>query len=297
MLIGCGRWGLIILRDLLTLGCQVDVVDCDESRLNIAIEAGARSAAKTIGIESKVSGVVIATPATCHFESIQMAQQLGVPLFVEKPLTVDSSHANQLLKDCTVPLFVMHTWRYHAGINCLAEIVSSGELGAIETIYSMRQNWTSPRQDVDPIWTLLPHDISILLEIMGRMPTPLSAKAEFHRGKPVGATCFLEAGNTQIVINVSTRFKEKRREFRLHGENGIAVMPDDVQGVVELTHTIGGAEQTETLYWPTTPSAMQQQLDIFVHYLNGGPPPKCDLKTGIAIVDVVSRLRRMAGID
>ncbi len=238
-------------------------------------------------------GVVVSTPASLHVASIRTAIAHGAPVFVEKPMAIDRAGAEEILRLDGPPVFVMHTWRYHPGILLLSDIVRGRELGTVETIRSTRSNWTSPRTDVDPVWTLLPHDISIALELLGGLPSPVAAHAEFHRGRPVGMLSILEYGNAALVLEVSTRCPGKRREIAVRCEKGVASLPNDKDGRLELRGDDGGVETRD---WPVRPGALYLELAAFIDYLRGGSPPKCCAATGARIVDVVTTLREMAGI-
>jgi len=118
-LVGCGRWGKNILRDLCALGCEVAVVACSaESRAN-AGAGGAASIVGSIGELPEVAGVVVATPISTHAAVAEEALGLGVPVFVEKPLADDPLAAERLATAAAGRLFVMDKWRYHPGVELL----------------------------------------------------------------------------------------------------------------------------------------------------------------------------------
>jgi len=175
-LIGCGRWGRLILRDLVALGARVHVVTPHKETRAFALENGAVSAvAETDGIARTVSGFVIATPTSTHAPVIETLLPIGRPIFVEKPLTTDIASARRIVTAAADRVFVMDKWRYHPGVEALAAMARSGELGRVLGIRSYRLGWGQPHHDVDAIWVLLPHDLAIALEILGTLPTPRSA--------------------------------------------------------------------------------------------------------------------------
>src|SRR5690242_16699747 len=97
-LIGCGRWGRLILRDLVALGARVHVVTPHEETRASALENGAVSAVAEIkGIARTVSGFVIATPTSTHAPVIENLLPTGRPIFVEKPLTTDIASARRIV--------------------------------------------------------------------------------------------------------------------------------------------------------------------------------------------------------
>ena len=291
--IGCGRWGINILRELVDLDCRVRVVDPDPVSRERAKRLGARDTSAQIPDGEDIDGIVIATPASSHAGDIEACRDFGRPVFVEKPLTVSAASASRLSQLELPPTFVMHVWRYHGAVELLARIAREDELGAIGLLRSTRVNWTSPRTDVDPIWTLLPHDISIAIEILGGFPTPMWAQAERHGGSAVGIIAGLSLGDVAIVVECSTRHTTKRREVRLHCEHGVATFENDASGVQVRRDDAGRDVRLESA---DTSPPLRRELERFVAYLGGGPPPKCDLTVGAEVVNIVSRLREMAGI-
>lgn len=297
LLLGCGIWGINILRDLLRLGCEVHVVDPDPTARAAALDAGAGSADGRLPDILGCDGVVVATPASVHCAGIESVRRYNVPVFVEKPMTTDLRDARRIAAMDGPPIFVMHTWRYHAGVEQLARIARNRELGRPQMLRSTRVNWTSPRIDVDPTWTLLPHDVSIVLEILGGIPRPVFAEAELLAGRPVGMVCVLEHDDVNIVVEVSTRSIHKRREISLRCEEGVAVLPNDRDGRIDVLRNDDTPSAAGRISWETEPGALYRELEVFVNYLNGGDSPKCSAETGAGIVETVVRLRVMAGIQ
>ncbi len=127
---GCGAWGRYILRDLVSLGCEVPVVARSERSVANAREGGAATIVGSIEELPEVAGVVVATPTSSHAEVVEEALGLGVPVYVEKPLTDDAAAAERLAAQAPDRLFVMDKWRYHPGVEALAELARSDELGA-----------------------------------------------------------------------------------------------------------------------------------------------------------------------
>ena len=162
-LVGCGRWGRHILRDLVALGCEVIVTArSDESRTR-AEHGGAALVVESVADLPAVDGAVVSTPTTTHARVVEELLAGGMPVFVEKPLTDDPAGARALADAAPERLFVMHKWRYHPGIEALAAIASSGELGPVAAVRTSRVGWGNPHGDVDGVWMLAPHDISIVL--------------------------------------------------------------------------------------------------------------------------------------
>ena len=171
--IGCGYWGKNLTRNFHQLGALQLVCDTTEE---------GRKAAATIApdcevvsdpdavFSSGVAGVVIATPAETHFALARRALEAGKDVFVEKPLAlnwdegrvlVDLAHARGRI------LMVGHVLEYHPGILKLRELVDSGELGKVRYIYSNRLSLGKIRREENILWSFAPHDIAVILRLMG----------------------------------------------------------------------------------------------------------------------------------
>jgi len=296
-LVGCGRWGRSILQELRGLGCGVSVVDTAAESRDRARAEGADDAVEALGRLGAVAGVVVATPATTHAEVVGEALHLGVPVFAEKPLTTDPEQAARLAARAGGRLFVMHVWRYHPGVEALAAIAASEELGPVEAVRTTRTGWTSPRSDTDPVWTLAPHDLSIALALLGALPAPRWAVAERRGGRPVGLVAAL-GERPCVVLEVSTRHPERRREVRLHCRDGVAALVGET-GAIDVARDVPedplAPPVRERRPYPDEP-ALRRELRAFVTHLAGGPPPRTTAAEGVEVVGVLAELRRLAGL-
>lgn len=293
-LIGCGRWGVHILRDLITLGCEVHVASSSEASRERALADGATSVRERAEDLPAIEGAVVAVPTSSHAEIIRRLMPRDIPIFVEKPMTPDAREAKQLAAELSGRLFVMDKWRYHPGIEALRDIAHSGELGPVIGLSTWRLDWSTPHADVDAVWILAPHDLSIALEILGHIPEPRAAVAE------PGATGFdslsaILGSDPWLRLEVSALYPAKRREVRLHAREGTAVLADGYDTQVEIIrHGVGGAPFIEKR--PIGDAMpLYRELEAFLGHLKGGPPPRSSAGEGAEVVDVIARLRAMAG--
>lgn len=297
-LIGCGIWGRNILRDLIGLGQSVTVIDPSAENCSKALEMGASHAFPTRPNNLHPAGWVISTPATTHFEVIQELSSERVPIFVEKPLTCDLQEAEALMKIEGQQIFVMHNWRYHGGIQMLRDLVKSKELGDLKFYKSNRCNWTSPRSDVDSVWTLIPHDITIAYSMLGHFPRPKAAVIEVYEGIQRGMTAFL-GDEVPCVLEVSNRYADKRREVRLHFTKGVAVLPNEKVDYIEIYHGDDRSKPTEMTREERkfdTASPLVCELRTFIDYLEGGPPPPTNLEEGVSVIRIIDALKKLAAV-
>lgn len=286
-LVGCGRWGRHILRDLIALGCDVPVVARSEASRERAREGGAETIVPDIASLGAVDGVVVATPTSTHAEVVAEALELGVPVFVEKPLTADVASARRLAAAAPDRLFVMDKWRYHPGVRELARIARSEELGPVVGVHSRRVTLGHRYSDVDTVWIHAPHDLAIALELLGQLPEPRHAVAEVVGGELAGLTAVL-GESPWLVIEVSTLAPGHRRELRLVCEGGVAQLDGGYAEEVVIARA-GAVEEDAVERRPATGELpLLAELRAFVDHLGGGPPPLSSAADGVAIVESVA---------
>lgn len=292
-LVGCGRWGKHILRDLLALGCEVHVVArSDESRMR-AVEGGASALVGDVRSLAGVNGVVVATPTITHAAVVAEALEFGVPVFCEKPLCPDQEDAAELAAEAPDRLFVMDKWRYHAGVQELGAIAREGRLGAVSGIRTVRIGWEVPHSDVDAVWILAPHDLSIVLEIMGTVPRPEAAVAERLDDRLVHLSALLGGDDWWHALEVSGRSPQRTRSITLHCEEGVAVLADGWDEHITLVREAREGMEEERVATPGE-LPLLAELRAFVEHLRGGPAPRSSAAEGVAVVAAIADLRRLA---
>src|ERR1700693_1278307 len=186
--IGWGYWGPKIARNLNSLphATVAMVADTDAHRLAKLIVNQPWIQTTTLLEEffrSDVDAIVIATPVSTHFQLARIALSYGKHILVEKPLTASVSEAEELValaQEQQRVLMVGHTFEYNPAVNELRKLVQSGELGKIYCIEAERVNLGLFRKDINVIWDLAPHDISILLYLLGQKPAQIKVQAHAH---------------------------------------------------------------------------------------------------------------------
>ncbi len=299
-LIGCGIWGKNILRDLLSLGVDTTVIDVNDNLKDEITGIGAKSFYSKIPEFNQYDAVVISTPAITHRNVLEQLIEFENPVYIEKPLCTTMDDLEWIKSSYSGKnIFLMHVWRYHNGIIELGNIAKNNMLGKPVRLITKRTNWTSPRQDVDTIWTLLPHDLTIAIEVLGFIPEPVSATCEIYGNKARGMTGFM-GSVPGFSFEVSNRYFDKRREVRLHCENGVAVLKDGLTDHVELYHgddySYPEDVKTENIFFDNTPP-LKKEINVFIDYINGGKKPKSSLEEGINVVEKIIELRQLANIE
>ncbi len=183
--IGCGQWGKNIVRNLSQLGALSAVSDVNPTvatEFSGRFEVPARRFEELLEDED-IEAVAIATPAAFHAVHARQALEAGKHVFVEKPLAMsvpDGQLLGKMARDRQRILMVGHVLRYHPVVRKLLQEVRSGRLGTVRHIYSRRLSLGRFRTEEDVLWSLAPHDISIILAIFGELPQRVSA-----HGRPI----------------------------------------------------------------------------------------------------------------
>jgi predicted dehydrogenase len=290
-LAGCGQWGRHILRDLRLLGCEVHVVARAAESRGRAEEGGAASIVASVEELPEIDGAVVASSTITHAEVAEAFLGRGVPVFVEKPLTADVAEAERLAAIEDGRLFVMDKWRYHPGVEALADIARSGELGSVVGLRSTRVSWGHRFDDVDTVWIHAPHDLAIALEILGTVPPARSAVGERADGSLRGILAFL-GDDRWFAVEISATAAERRREIKLVCEKGVAWLADAYADHIAVAPT--GVDEPERRI-VSTELPLLRQLRAFVEHLDGGPPPRSSAAEGVEIVRRIAELRALAG--
>ena len=175
--IGSGYWGKNLIRNYYQIGALKFICDKDERTLanlkEMYPESEVSLALNDVLIQEKIKGVVIATPAETHFTIAQEALLAGKHVYIEKPLVLQENEGEELIKlaaERGLTLMVGHLLQYHPAFIRLKEIVTEGELGRINYIYSNRLNLGKIRREENILWSFAPHDISMILALVGENP-------------------------------------------------------------------------------------------------------------------------------
>jgi predicted dehydrogenase len=193
-IVGYGYWGPNLLRNFSEVpGCKVvSVSDLQDARL-AKVRARYPSVKTTTSVgdliaDTQVDAVIIATPVCTHFDLAMQALRAGKHVLVEKPIATTSDHAQQLLDEADrrrLVLAVDHTFVYTGAVRKMRELVESGGIGDIYYYDSVRVNLGLFQHDVNVLWDLAVHDLSIMDYVLPMRPCAVSATGIGHvAGKP-----------------------------------------------------------------------------------------------------------------
>lgn len=175
--LGCGGWGKNIVRSMNRLGMLACVADPSpagrENAKAVAPDVAFVDAPDAVIADVSIDAVMIATPAETHYDLASRAIAAGKDVFVEKPMTIHVGEAEDLVRQAATAnrvLMVGHLLEYHPAIVRLAELVHSGELGKVHYVISNRLNLGKIRTEENSLWSFAPHDIAVILRLLGSMP-------------------------------------------------------------------------------------------------------------------------------
>ena len=234
--LGCGYWGSNLVRNMHALRCLRSVHDPDpETAARVADEyrIPAVTLEEVMG-DDEVTAVVIAAPAALHHDLARTALESGKHVFVEKPLALDVDDAAalcELAKRRERVLMVGHLLRYHPAYLKVQQLVVDGALGELQYVYSNRLNLGRFRTEENILWSFAPHDISMVLDLVGSEPSRIRAVGSVHLDHSlvdVTITHLDFPNSVAAHIFVSWLHPFKEQKLVVVGANAMAVF-DDLQ--------------------------------------------------------------------
>ena len=232
--IGCGHWGKNHLKAFASLGALAALQDSDPGR---AAEFAGQYNVPALSWEAiladpRIDGVVLATPAVTHATLAEEAMKAGKHVLVEKPLALHVAEATRLI-DCAAAcdrhLMVGHVLRYHPAFQALEKLVADGALGRIEHLYSHRLSLGKVRAEEDVLWSFAPHDLSMILALVGSEPEQVRKFAHGYVQPGIadtGVILLRFPGNIAAHIHVSWAHPFKEQRLVVAGTKAMVVFDD-----------------------------------------------------------------------
>jgi len=245
--IGAGYWGPHVARSFeLTGRASVRwLCDRDDARLTTVRvgypDAKTTNDAEELFADPGLDAVSISTPATTHFALTRRALEAGKHVLVEKPFTATSAEAKELLRlhrGRSGVLMVGHVFEYNATVRALQAIIESGELGSIYYLHFERTNLGPVRTDVNALWDLATHDVSIMCYLLDRVPREVTCRGESFLNPGIEDAIFSTFsfdGGTMAHVHASWLNPRKIRQITVVGSKKMALWDDlDLRAPIQI---------------------------------------------------------------
>ena len=321
--VGYGYWGSKHVRVLSSApGVDVTIVDGHPSRLDEASAhyPSARVASRLHEVLDDVDAVVVATPPSSHAVIAQQALMADKHVLVEKPLATSVEDAEILVRTAAerrLHLMVGHTFEYNAAVWKLRDLVRSGELGRILYVDTSRLSLGRYQSDVNVIWDLAPHDISIVSYILDEMPACTTVWAHSHINRQHADVAYLRLDfprtQARAYVHVSWLTPQKVRQVTVVGERKMAVYDDlsdnerirvydigvDVLEIDDPTeaHALPVSYRTGDIVSPYIAfhEPLMQQDQHFIDCIRTGSRPDTPGERGLEVVRVLASTDELVG--
>jgi predicted dehydrogenase len=269
--------------------------------------------------DNRVDAIAIATPVRTHYELALAALRAGKHVLVEKPLAQTSEQARRLIEEAErskLLLMVDHTFLYTPAVQKIRELIGEGVLGDIYYYNSVRASLGLFQSDVNVIWDLAVHDISIIQYIFQEPPVAVSATAASHvPGSPENMAHITLFFRTSCFAQISVNWLSpvKVRQTFIGGSRNM-IMYDDVEptekikvydkgitvnGAPEIAHQLRIGYRAGDMWAPHLPAkeALQTETEHFINCLNGGDSPISSGLTGLRVVEILEATSRSISLQ
>jgi UDP-2-acetamido-3-amino-2,3-dideoxy-glucuronate N-acetyltransferase len=232
--IGTGSWGRELVRTFAELGSLRAVCDSDAARLAVQPNGTVKHYGRVEDClrDTQVSAVAIATPAASHLEMVRSALQAGKDVFVEKPLALTVRDGQELVAyaaNANRILMIGNVLRFHPAVSKLKDMIDAGELGRVEYICSSRPSVDRLRVEEHILWSFAPHEISVIIGLLGELPTAASCQGGDYVGRgvsDVSVSQFQFAGGVRAQVFVSRLRPFKEQRLVVVGSDKMAVFDE-----------------------------------------------------------------------
>lgn len=320
--IGCGYWGGHILRNFsnselwdLKYACDLDPERLEKVKY-LYPQTIRKATYQDILNDPEVDAVSIATPVKSHYELAKASLLAGKHTWVEKPLTSSSAEAKELIslaEEKGLILNVDHTYIYTPAVQKIKELIESGHLGDILYFDSVRINLGLFQHDINVVWDLAPHDISILSYCMGKKAVSVNATGKSlikYAGKDIENIAYVTVNfedDTLAHFHVNWMSPVKIRQIIFGGSEKMLVF-DDMQNVEKIKIFDSGVDikNKEDIYESlvqyrtgdmrspaiSNKEALKEEVDHFYHCISEGKQTITDGKMGLEVVKILEAADR-----
>jgi predicted dehydrogenase len=318
--IGCGYWGPKLARNFHDLA-EAELVWVSDFRVERldhmqSLYPGVRTTRDyTEVLASDVDAVVIATPVSTHHRLAIDALNADKHVLVEKPLAATVAEATdiaELAEKRRLAAMVGHTFQFNPAVNVVRELIACGELGRVYYISGTRVNLGLLQPDINVVWDLAPHDVSILLHILGLDPLQVSAQGEAYvqKGKHIHDVAYLTFRfPNDVLANLQLSWLDpvKTRRITVVGSRKMLVYDDIADDKVvlfdkgvEVPQYSDTLEEFKMSYRHGSETAVpfewQEPLRIecqaFIHWINTGEPACSNARIGVKVVRILEAAQK-----
>jgi predicted dehydrogenase len=323
-LIGYGYWGPNLLRNLHETD-GVEITRCVDLRPDRRASASKRypglqvsDDAEEIFRDPEISAVAIATPVSTHFELAKRALEASKHVLIEKPITRTTAEAEALIhlaQGKGLVLMVDHTFIYTGAVRKLKQMIEAGELGELYYLDSVRVNLGLFQHDIDVIWDLAPHDLSILTYLITEKPDYVSAVGADHTGRGMVDVAYLTlhfANNFIAHFHVNWLSPVKVRQNLIGGSRRMVVY-DDMEPSEKVRVYDRGIQVTSQdgvykalvdyrmgdMWSPKLElrEALSVECEHFVDCVRSKKTPRSDGESGLAVVKILEAASKSIAND
>lgn len=313
--LGCGYWGPKLVRNFHELPEAEITMACDlrEDRLNYirSLYPGTVTTSNFNDLlHSDLDAIVIATPVNTHYRFAKAMLEAGKHVLIEKPMTFSSNHAKELVDLAHLHgliLLVGHTFEYNSAVEAIKRIIESGELGQIYYIDATRVNLGLFRPDINVIWDLASHDLSILRYILSQEPIFISARGKTYvqQSKNIHDVAYLSLwfpNNILATLKVSWLEPVKSRRFTVVGRYKMLVYDELAEDKVviydkgvdlhpfsdnELESRVSHCHEQKTIYPIDWVEPLRAEAQHFIDCIRGRTAPRSNGEVGLQIVKML----------
>jgi predicted dehydrogenase len=310
--IGWGYWGPKIGRNLDTLSqAKVAMVADQDAHRLATLAANQPWLHTTTQVEdiflSDIDAVVIASPVRTHYQLAREALLHDKHVLIEKPLTTNVEEAKQLIalaQERNRILMVGHTFEYNPAVNELRKLVQSGDLGKIYCIEAERVNLGLFRNDINVIWDLAPHDLSILLYLFGKKPERIKVQAHAHVQPHIEDVAHLDlefSDNMNAHIHVSWLHPCKIRRVTVIGDARMVVYDDTNPAEMIKIYNKGADVHADpivsyrngeiTIPYIDWIEPLHLECEDFANAIRTGAKPRASGEVGLEVVKVLAAVQ------
>ena len=320
-IVGCGYWGPNLIRNFNACPTTQVVMLCDRdvNRLNkcaaLAPKAKLTQEFEEVLANPDVHAVSIATPAATHAALTRSALLAGKHVLVEKPMAMSVREAEEMVRVAAKQkrtLMVDHTFVHSPAIRKIRDLITRGELGDIYYVDSVRINLGLFQNDINVIWDLAPHDLSIVDYLLGRLPKSVSAMGSCHTGADLEDVGYLNldfGGNLLASFHLNWLSPVKVRHLIIGGSKKGLVYNDlnpwEPIKIYDRGITVDEAEaearrgvlisyRTGDIWSPNveTEEPLQNLVRHFADCIQTGKTPLTDGEAGLRVVRILEAAQR-----